>query len=89
MKKLSQYEVVPGFNQTASALFKENNLEINSSEDFERLFPDQISQISSYNDFFNQIEVLKNTDEFVNILKKHDKNDPICILGDYDKKKNK
>ena len=84
MKKLSQYEAVPGFNQTASALFKENNLNIENQEDFEKLFPDQVTPINSYNDFFSQISILKNTDKFIDVIKQHNKQEPICILGDYD-----
>ena len=85
MKKLSQYKAVPGFKRTASALFKENNLNIENQEDFEKLFPDQVTPINSYNDFFSQISILKNTDKFIDVIKQHYKQEPICILGDYDK----
>lgn len=39
-KKLSEIVPIEGFNQTASALFIENNLNIKNNEDFEKLFPD-------------------------------------------------
>ena len=81
--KLSEYETLPGFNQVASALFKENNL---NPEDFERLFPDQVFNISSIDEFLKKIPVLKNTDLFVEKLKNFNKFSPICVFGDYDKR---
>lgn len=79
--KLSEYETLPGFNQVASALFKENNL---NPEDFERLFPDQIINITSLDDFFVLTPKLKNTEEFVEKLRNFNKFSPICVFGDYD-----
>ena len=81
--KLSEYEVLPGFNQVASALFKENNLDPN---DFERLFPDQISNVSTIDDFLKKLPVLKNTELFVEKLKNFNRYSPICVFGDYDKR---
>lgn len=84
IKRLSEYEEIEGFNKTASALIKENNLSISSSEDFYKLFPDQKRDID-VDGFLNEIEVLNSTDEFVEKLKNYNKNYPICIAGDYDK----
>lgn len=79
--KLSEYEALPGFNQVASALFKENNIDYNS---FDRLFPDQVSNISSIGEFLERLPVLKNTELFVERLKNFNKFSPICVYGDYD-----
>ena len=81
--KLSEYEALSGFNRVASALFKENEID---PADFDKLFPDQVSNIESFEAFFESTPVLKNTELFVEKLKNFDKISPICIYGDYDKK---
>lgn len=85
LEKLSTYNILSeGYNHTASALFRENNIEIRNNEDFERLFPDQLHPISKFKEFLDYMEVLIGTSKFVEKIKnfKHDKK--ICILGDYD-----
>ena len=82
--KLSEYESIPGFNKVTSAIIKENNLPISSFEDFGRLFPDIANPKNSYLDFFESLEILKNTDVFINTLLNFDKNKNICVFGDYD-----
>lgn len=85
IKKLSEYEQIEGFNKVASAMIRENNLPISSLEDFERFFPDQVKPINTFVEFFEQMDVLKGTSEFVEKIKNLDKSTKICILGDYDK----
>jgi len=83
-KKLSTYEPIEGFNRVASALIKENGLSISSYEDFDRLFPDQAKPIITYDEFFEQMPILKNTDKFIEAIRNHNKKDSICVAGDYD-----
>lgn len=83
--RLSEYEVTPGFNRVASALFKENGINPN---DFEKLFPDQVMNLVSLEDFFLSVPVLKNTEKFVERIKNFSKFSPICIYGDYDADRN-
>lgn len=81
--KLSEFEVIPGFNRVASALFKENGIDPTK---FDYLFPDQVNNIISFDDFFNGIPILKNTDKFVERIKNIDRYTPICVYGDYDRR---
>ena len=83
MIKLSEYEVTPGFNRVASALFKENGID---PSEFEKYFPDQVLNLVTLADFLEIVPVLKNTDLFVEKLKTFNKYSPICVFGDYDKK---
>jgi single-stranded-DNA-specific exonuclease len=86
LKKINEVETILDFNEVASALFKENNIVIESEEDFERLFPDQMEA--------DEVDVatciagmsqLKKADEFVEFINtaKKDTN-KICVLSDYD-----
>ena len=86
IKKLSEYEQIEGFNKVASAMIMENNLPVSSQEDFEKLFPDQVAPIGTFTEFFNQMDELIGTEEFIKEVLTFDKSKNICILGDYDKR---
>ena len=91
MKKISNVERARTedfeFNTTASALLRENNITVNSNEDFKRLFPDVAGNTLSY---LEMMEELKGTSEFVERINKLinaytlDMNKDIGVLGDYD-----
>lgn len=85
LKKLNEVAPVLDFNEVASALFKENNLNIASEEDFERLFPDQLLEDVDLTACLEGMYPIKKADEFVQFINaaKNDSN-KICILSDYD-----
>jgi len=85
LKKLNEVAPILDFNEVASALFRENNLNITSEEDFEKLFPDQLLEDVDLNACLEGMYPLKKADEFVQFINtaKNDSN-KICILSDYD-----
>jgi len=85
MMKLSEYQKIGGLNKTASALILENNISVNSPDDFESFFPDILNKksVNTFTDFFNTMSPLEGTDEFIKIVNTY-KGKKLCILSDYD-----
>lgn len=64
-------------------LKRENDLNIDDTN-FTEYFPDIVSPSMSGEDALNKLSKLKMTEEFIREIESINKNDNICIIGDYD-----
>ena len=86
LSKISSVSPVGSFNKTLTALLNENNIQINSEEEFNELFPD----LSNSTRYLEMMERISGTEEFVKRVEKLVNNretalnKDIGILGDYD-----